>query len=164
MKLSKTKLLENVALKIKQSNYFLVQMEEKEKIGDVDGFYYVYSAFLSSSRSALQYLETHRKNFYKKQIKNVTLKEKFRIERNIDIHQEPSKSLNLGMSCKAVSIEVTNGVESTIEEPQSDFLIAEHVYQFYFKNETNQIDGNRIVEMAKKYLSQIIQMKEKLNN
>lgn len=152
--------------KINQSNYFLSQMEEKEIEGDKEGFYYVYSAFLSSSRSVLQYIETHRKNFYKRNIKNVTLKEKFRVERNIDIHVEPSESLNVGTSYITVSIEVVNPEKPAIASSStpSGQNITGNVYQFYFKNESDLINNNRIVEMAKVYMSQIEQLKDKINS
>lgn len=164
MKLSKKILLENVTKKINQSNYFLEQMKLKEQEGDVEGFYYVYSAFLSSSRSALLYFETHRKNFYKRRIKTITLIDKFRKERNLDVHENPIESLNVGESIVFLEIEVPGENPTSINNLKDNNTDVTNKYEFYFKNETNLNDNNRIVVLAENYLNQIIQLKGKLNN
>lgn len=140
-------------------------MKLKEHEGDVEGFYYVYSAFLSSSRSALLYFEKHRNNFYKSKIKMITLKEKFRKERNVDIHEGPSESLNIGESIIYIELEVsgensTNGNNLNYNNNTD----TTNKYKFYFINERNIIESNRIVILAEQYLNQIIQMMGKLNN
>lgn len=165
MTLMKKELLKNVSLKVKQSEYFLKHMKIAESSGNVEEFYYVYSAFLSSSRTALQYIEKHRKNFYKNKIKYVTLKELFQKERNFDIHETPSQTQNLGESIVCVEIEVSDKHEIDAKYPTNKNDIAvQNLFKVYFKNTKNFDDTNRIVSLAEKYLVEIVDLKNRINN
>jgi len=167
LSLKLSSLQQNISKKISQSYYFLEQMKQLEREGDGKDFYYVYSAFLSSSRSALLFIEKHRRNFYKRNIKDVTLKTKFQNERNIDIHEEPISITNRGESFMIGTLTVVREDEpkenlsiQTNERNQGFPRINE--YKIYFADEHHFIDENRIVVLAEKYLNEIVDLQAKL--
>lgn len=121
-----------------ESKYFLDKMNSYEEVGKVDEFQFMLSAFLSSSRSVLQYLHKYRKRWYLKHIGDVKFKQFFKDKRDENIHNHPVSTTHTG-SADALSTIVVNRKDSNSEADYLEFDVeirdvVEHDYKFYFSD------------------------------
>lgn len=155
----------HVNKKLKEAEYFLKQMKLLEKNGNVEEFQYMLSAFLSSSRSVLQYLCKYRKDWYENNIDRVNLKTFFKHKRDVNIHEKTIDTVNQGSSSIYCSIDVVTADDNN---ENIDFLefdneirdVVQQDYKFYFSDTD---ESKTVVELSTKYLEQIKNILNNLN-
>ena len=153
--------------KIKEAQYFLDKM--KESANNIEVFEYNLSAFLSASRSILQYSyeevkNTYKQNWYDGFVGSSSFIKYFKDKRDTNIHFIPIKTLQRHEFSKVLGLSLT----ATIRTINKDENEAESI-----SNENSSVDSNKseykmtmrfkdwngeedILELCKKYFDELL--------